>query len=65
MDVPPHRNNSSMLTHKQLETHGCVLSTLAADAFVLKHQAIRIQKADKILTVLGQFHNKILHKQST
>ena len=29
-----------ILTHKQLEMHGCVLSTVAADALVLKHQAV-------------------------
>ena len=36
-----------MLTHKQLETHGCVLSTMATDALVLKYQAISIQSADQ------------------
>ena len=34
------------LTHKQLETHGCVLSTVAANDLVLKHQAISIHSAD-------------------
>ena len=34
------------LNHKQLETHGCVLSTVATDALVLKHQAISIHSAD-------------------
>ena len=34
------------LTHKQLETHGCVLSTVATDVLVLKHQAITIHTAD-------------------
>ena len=34
------------LTHKHRETHGCVVSTVATDALVLKHQAITIQNAD-------------------
>ena len=34
------------LTHKQLETHECVLSTVATDALVLKHQTISIHIAD-------------------
>ena len=38
---------SDNLTHKQLETHGCVLSTVAADGLVLKHQAISIHSADQ------------------
>ena len=33
------------LTHKQLETYGCVLSTAATDALVLKHQATSIHSA--------------------
>ena len=27
---------------KQLEMHGCILSTVATDALVLKHQAISV-----------------------
>ena len=34
------------LTHKHLEIHGGVLSTVATDALVLKHQAISIDNAD-------------------
>ena len=34
------------LTRKQLETHGHILSTVATDALVLKHQAISIHSAD-------------------
>ena len=34
------------LTHKQLEMHGCMLSTVATDALVLKHQVISIHSAD-------------------
>ena len=34
------------LTLKHRETHGCVVSTVATDAPVLKHQAISIHNAD-------------------
>ena len=34
------------LTLKHRETHGCVVSTVANDALVLKHQAISIHNAD-------------------
>ena len=37
---------TQFLTHKQLETHGCILSIVATDALVLKHQAICIHNAD-------------------
>ena len=49
------------LTLKHRETHGCVISTVAADALVLKHQAISIHNPDYTLIVLDQFHMKILH----
>ena len=49
------------LTHKQQETHGCILSTVATDALVLKHQAISIHNADWIAIVLDQFHTKKYH----
>ena len=45
----------------ELETHGCVFSTVATDALVLKHQALSIQSADETFNVLGWFHAKILH----
>ena len=35
-----------LLTHKQLETHGCVISTLVTDVLVQKHQVISIYSAD-------------------
>ena len=38
--------NYLSFTHKQLEKHGCVLSTAATDALVLKQQAISIHSAD-------------------
>ena len=34
------------LTPKHRETHGCVVSTVATDTLVLKHQAISIHNAD-------------------
>ena len=49
------------LTLKHRETHGCVVSTVATDALVLKHQAISIHNADKTFIVLDQFHIKISH----
>ena len=36
----------AILTLKHRETHGCVVSTVATDALVLKHQAISIHNAD-------------------
>ena len=36
----------SVLTLKHRKTHGCVFSTVATDALVLKHQAISIHNAD-------------------
>ena len=35
-----------LLTLKHWEMHGCVVSTVATDALVLKHQAISIHNAD-------------------
>ena len=50
------------LTHKQLETHGCVLSTVATDVLVLKYQAISIHSADwRNIHLLDQFHTEMLH----
>ena len=34
------------LTLKHREMHGCIVSTVATDALVLKHQAISIHNAD-------------------
>ena len=39
-------NDDTCLTLKHGETHGCVVSTVATDALVLKHQAISIHNAD-------------------
>ena len=40
-----------LLTHKQLEKHGCIINTVATDNLVLKHQAISIHSADKTFLV--------------
>ena len=37
-----------MLTHKQLETYKGILSPVATDALVLKHQDISIHSADQL-----------------
>ena len=42
---------TSSLTLKHRETHGCVVSTVATDALVIKHQAISIHNADKTAIV--------------
>ena len=49
------------LTLKHQETQGCVVSTVATDTLVLKHQAISIHNADETFIVLDKFHIKILH----
>ena len=42
----PSQNRQVKVIHKQLETHGCVINTVATDALVLKHQATSINSAD-------------------
>ena len=54
---------SSRLTPKLLEKYGYVLSTVATDALVLKHQAISIHIADQLSNALDQFQTKILRLQ--
>ena len=46
---------------KHLEMHGYLLSTVATDTLVLKHQAISICSADCISVVLEEFHREIIH----
>ena len=43
-----HENIKPPITLKHLELQGCVLTTVATDALVLKHQAISNHSADKI-----------------
>ena len=45
-----------ILTHKHLETHGCVFWNVATDALVIKHQAVSIHSADEIVSVWDQSH---------
>ena len=42
----PSQHMIYFLTLKHRETHGCVVSTVATDALVLKHQAISILSTD-------------------
>ena len=42
----PRTKISYQLTLKHRETHGCVVSTVATDALVLKYQAISILSTD-------------------
>ena len=46
IDVTNSRWQISLLTVKQFEMHGCVLSTVATDALELKHQVISNHSAD-------------------
>ena len=43
---PENTNYVQCLTLKHRETYGCVVSTVATDALVLKHQAISILSTD-------------------
>ena len=36
----------SVLTHEQLETHACIISTVATDALMIKHRVMGIHSAD-------------------
>ena len=64
MDPVVCRHKASLdrntLTLKHRETHGCVVSTVATDALVLKHQAISIHSTDWIFITLDQFHGYII-----
>ena len=53
-------NGAAVLTLKHCETHRCVVSTVATDALVLKHQAISILSTDSTFNLLDQFQMKIL-----
>ena len=44
--LTPSPTRIAKLTLKHRETHGCVVSTVATDALVLKHQAISILSTD-------------------
>ena len=51
------------ITHKQLEMHGFVHSTVATDALVRKHQAVSFQPADYTCILLNEFRSKPYSKQ--
>ena len=46
-----------------METNRCVLSTVATDALVLKHQAISNHSADEIFTALDKFIPKYIYSE--
>ena len=48
------------LTHRQLETYGCIFSTVATDALVLKHQVISVHSAEYMCILLDPLHTEIL-----
>ena len=48
----------TVLTHKHLETHGCILSIVATDALVQKHQTISTNSADYIYIAFDLFRSK-------
>ena len=52
-------SQGDFFTLKHQEMHCCIVSTVATDALVLKHQATSIHSADKTFIVLDQFHIKI------
>ena len=52
---------SNASTHKQLEMHIYIITTVAADALALQHQTMSMHSADYIFILLDQLHTKILH----
>ena len=48
------------LTHKQLEMHGCIISTVATDVLMLA-PGHRTPIADLVFIVLPKIHTTILH----
>ena len=46
MNTSPSGELWGVLTLKHRETHGCVVSIVATDVLVLKHQAISILSTD-------------------
>ena len=52
----PHHGYQLNPSHKQLETHGCIISIVITDVMVLKHQGISIHSADLVLIASDQIH---------
>ena len=55
----------SVLTHKCLEMHGCIISSVATDVLVLRHQGISSYSAGSLLIVVKDFYNKSILQQKT
>ena len=51
---------SLLLTHKQLEMQGWILSTVATDVLVLKHHAISNHSTNHTSIALDNFPTKLL-----
>ena len=52
----------AVFTHKQLEMYEYILSTVATDVLVLKHQAISIHSVDKRFIIWDQFLESIIYR---
>ena len=52
-----------MLTHKWLKFHVCIVSIVATDALMLKHQAISIHTADGLVFTMN-FAGPLLYKKT-
>ena len=55
----------NLLTHKQLETHGCIPSIVAADALVPMHQGISTHSADNTHSVAPVSYKNIISQWTT
>ena len=58
-------SKSICLTHKQMETHGCVLNTVAADALVPKRQVISINSAGLIMLIFVVLDHAVSYRNIT
>ena len=60
-DLRRHRALYDIIVMKHLETHGCLVSTVATDAQVLKHSSMNIHSVGEICIVLHQFLTETSH----
>ena len=58
-NITIHSRIGHILTHKQLEMHGCALTAEGTYTLVLKHQAIGAHTAGYIFIVLDLFNTLI------
>ena len=67
MKMLHYRSNSDsfFLPINSWKKHGCILSIVATDALVLKHQAISVHSTDWIFFVVEHFHTEIVQLQWT